>query len=40
MFVINYYSLHTLERNVDDVFNVIEALIGEMLAPSLFQVEA
>ncbi len=40
MLVVDYYTLNRLQRNVDDVFNLIEAFVGGGLATSLFKIEA
>ena len=39
MLVVNHYILDRLERDVNDVFDVIEALVGSLLASCLLEVE-
>ena len=40
MLVVNYSCLHTFERNVNDVFDVIETFICQVLATGLFKIKA
>lgn len=39
MFVVNNYRLHRLKRNVDDVFDLLKALVGCLLASSLLEIK-
>ena len=39
MLVVDYYTLHTLKRDIDDVLYLIKTLISRCLPTSLLQVE-
>ena len=39
MLVVNHYILDRFERDVNDVFDVVEALVGGLLASCLLEVE-
>ena len=39
MLVVDYHCLNTFQRNVDDVFNLVEALVSCVFTPSLLKVE-
>jgi hypothetical protein len=38
--VVDYYTLNRLQRNVDDVFNLIETFVGGGFATSLLKIKA